>query len=89
VGEALYPSTRGRAPAHEQPAHALRAALDSPWPELRNAAVDVIRRAIFRASTIGEVSVRLGVSRRSLERLRRDFPESFERATKPTFDRVL
>jgi hypothetical protein len=63
-----------RLPSSEQPAVALRAALASPWPELRAAAMRVIRRAL-KSPTLGEAADQLGVGRRTLERIRADFRE--------------
>jgi transposase-like protein len=68
----------------DEPATALRAALASPWPELRQAAARVIRRALRGAGTVGEAAQALGVGRRTLERIRRDFPEISEGPEKST-----
>jgi hypothetical protein len=65
-----------RKPTAEQPITALRAALASPWPLLREAAASLIREALA-APTVGEAADRLGVQRRALERLRADFPKVF------------
>lgn len=65
-----------RALANE-PATALRAALSSPWPRLQAGARSVIQAAL-RAETIGAAAERLGVSRDTFERLRRDFPGVFK-----------
>lgn len=59
-----------------QRAVALRAALDSPWPELQSAARNVIRTAL-KSGTIKEGADLLGISRRTLERIRTEFPDAF------------
>ena len=58
----------------DEPARALRSALASPWPELQLAARTVIRRAL-KAPTLGEAAQILGIGRRTLERIRAEFPE--------------
>lgn len=67
----------------DEPATALRAALSSRWPRLQAAARSVIRDAL-KATTIGESAELLGVSRDTLERLRRDFPSVFAARKKST-----
>jgi len=66
-----------------EPATALRSALLSRWPRLQAAARGVIREAM-RAPTFGEAAEILGVSRDTLERLRRDFPSVFAGRQKST-----
>jgi hypothetical protein len=67
----------GRLHSDKDPAGALRGALASPWPPLRLAARHVIRRACEGCYTFGGLAEKLGIGRRSLERLRKDFPEAF------------
>lgn len=59
------------------PISALRAALESPWPSLQAAARRLIHRAL-RHPTLQAAADELGVPRRSLDRLRTEFPEDFE-----------
>lgn len=66
-----------RRPASEQPATALRAALDSPWPDLQDAARRILRTAL-RAPTLAEAARILWVGPRTLARIRSDFPEIFQ-----------
>lgn len=70
-------------PTSDSPVVALRSALQSNWPTLRRAAEVVIRRAL-KLPTWGLAAERLGLSRRSLERLRVDFPSVFEGHNKST-----
>lgn len=51
-------------------ATALRAALGSPWPELRRAATRVVKAAIAESATYAEAAENLGVSLKTLDRLR-------------------
>lgn len=66
-----------------EPATALRAALASPWPELQTAARRVIRSAL-RGQTLVEAARILGIGRRTLERIRADFPGVFAASKKST-----
>lgn len=59
----------------DNPASVLRGALAGTFPSLRLEAVRIVRRAIREAGTLGEAAEALGVGRRSLERLRAEFPE--------------
>lgn len=70
-------------PVEDNPAHALRAALASPWPELQTAARNVIRDAMKDGSIGGAADV-LGIGRRTLERIRAEFPGVFEPRKKST-----
>lgn len=67
-----------RRPTAEQPATALRAALESPWPELQAAARRVLRTALSRSLTLVGAARSLGVGPRTLARIRADFPEIFK-----------
>lgn len=58
------------------PANVLRGALAGPFPELTEQALDIIRRAIREADgSYGRAAEALGLGRRTLERLRAEFPE--------------
>lgn len=77
----MIPRTSGRASAREQPAHALRAALDCRYPRLRAAAIETLRDFIRGSDSFAHYARRLGISERAFARLRRDFPEAFLKAT--------
>jgi hypothetical protein len=62
-------------PRSKDPANALRSALLSPWPELRTAARRILKKA--RKTSWGATAEALGVGRRSLERLRAEFPDIY------------
>jgi hypothetical protein len=64
-------------PSSDAPIVSLRAALASPFPDLRVVAVELVRSARGRRSTVGAAAY-LGVSRRALQRLLADFPEAAE-----------
>lgn len=64
--------------------NALRFAIAGPFPQLRKAAIAVLRSAFLRASTLVERAELLGVSAATLSKLRKDFPEYWEDAENRT-----
>jgi hypothetical protein len=61
-------------PSAGTPAGSLREGLSSPYPRIRRATEQTIRAAL-RGPTWAAIAVSLGLPIRSLEDLRRDFPE--------------
>lgn len=70
-----------RPPAHLDHVGSLRSALASPYPGLRDEARAIIARAL-RQPTYKAAAAELGISERSFERLRADFPELLEGTSK-------
>lgn len=70
-----------RPPAHLDHVGSLRSALASPYPALRDAARAIVSRALLQP-TYKAAAAELGISERAFERLRADFPELLEGASK-------
>lgn len=70
--------THGR-PTAGAPANALRAALESPWPQLQNAALAIAQDALESTATLKAAAEKLGVSEAAWRDLRRDHPRVAKR----------
>lgn len=71
---------RGREKSEALPSTALRAALGCRYPQLKRAAIDVIREAFRRCATKASCCRYLSINEETFDDLRRDFPLEFQKA---------